>query len=355
MNINRVKLYRLDELLRKEVDDGRLPGYSIAVGLGNEIIHQSFGGYAENKNGVTRLMRDDTIFDLASLTKVVATLPSILWLIDYGEIRLHDPVAKFIANFRSDPKSVVTVQHLLTHSSGLPSHRAYYQHSHSRDEIISMVKKEELECSPGTRVVYSDLGFILLGEIVRIITSKTIAEFSKEYIFQPLSMNETNYNPDKNLRDRIAATEESSGFGVKVGVVHDENAYQMDGFSGHAGLFAPISDLTRYVKMWLTPSISILSESVRHIACQCHTDRLNGCRGLGWTYRRDSFDHSGDLWPPTTVGHTGFTGTSITMDPSSKLWTILLTNRVHYGRDNLIMKELREKSHNIIASSLTDI
>lgn len=355
MKIDKLRLRRIDDLLQNEIDQGRLPGYALAIGLGDEVIYKSSYGHAENMDGMIRPMTIDTIFDLASLTKVVATLPSMLMLIDRGQIRLHDPVAKFIPSFSIKSKSGVTIQHLLTHSSGLPSHREYFAYCHSREEIINMVNHEKLEIAPNKKVVYSDLGFILLGEIVQIVTDTTLDDYAREQIFEPIGMKDTMYHPPEELWTRIAATEKFQITGVKVGVVHDENAYKMGGVSGHAGLFAPLEDLILYVQMWLQPKASVLSEAVKNVAMKCHTTHLSGRRGLGWSYRGDSYDHAGDLWPETTVGHTGFTGTSLTMDPNSKLWTVLLTNEVHYGREKRIMRDIRGRVHNLIGAALVNI
>lgn len=356
--------HRIDELLLREVDEGRLPGAVYAVGVGQDVLAEGAVGYSQTLHGVQRVMQKTTLFDLASLTKVVATLPSLLTLIDAGELRLDDPVALFIPAFThvtppteddsplSEARSQVTVRHLLTHTSGLPSHRLYYLESRSREEVLDRVIREPLEAMPGTRVVYSDLGFILLGEIAQAVSGKRIDKLATERIWQPLSMHETQYCPDSSLKWRIAATEEFADVGVKVGVVHDENTHAMDGVSGHAGLFAPLPDLVRYVQMWHARH-TILSPVVRQVATQCFTNELVGRRGLGWACRYDSFDHTGDLWPETTVGHTGFTGTSIAFDPVRQWWAILLTNEVHYGRVNRTIGRLRARVHNMVAATLS--
>jgi CubicO group peptidase (beta-lactamase class C family) len=332
-----------------------LPGAVYAVGIGADIVHQNVVGYAENLHGVVRPMRMDTVFDLASLTKVVATLPSILLLLDEGQIRLNDSVGLFIPEFATEPKSAVTIKHLLTHSSGLISHRQYHDTCASRAELLTMVRAESLDAVPDTGVVYSDLGFILLSEIVQVVSGKRIDEFAAEHIFRPLGMNGTGYCPDAALRPNIAATEDFPGLGVKVGVVHDENTFTLGGVSGHAGLFAPLADLIPYVQMWLNPTAELLSPALRKAAMKCYTPHLNGRRALGWTCRYDAYDHTGDTWPETTVGHTGFTGTSIALDPGSQLWMVLLTNDVHYGRENKTIVRLRSRVHNMVAAALTEL
>lgn len=354
-------LNRIDVLLSDAVDQGILPGAVVMVGKGPEVVYETAFGFAEHLHGVRRPMRLDMLFDLASLTKVVATLPSLLLLLDQGHIRLADPVGRFLPEFSGGPKARVTVRHLLTHSSGLPSHREFFKTCVTPHEVLTAVKQEPLEAEPGMRVVYSDLGFILLGEVVHAVTDKTLDQYTHKNIFAPLGMTETQFCPHAGLMERIAATEDVPNRGVKVGVVHDENAEALGGVSGHAGLFAPAQDLVRYLQMWLgVPSAggisrsSVLSTAVKQLAIKAHTEELGAHRGLGWVRRGDAYDHMGDLWPTTAVGHTGFTGTSLAFDPVSQLWTVMLTNSVHFGRENPPTLRLRPLVHNIVAAAMAD-
>ncbi|WP_035462113.1 serine hydrolase domain-containing protein [Alicyclobacillus macrosporangiidus] len=357
MKFDTDKLDFIGQTVRSEVESGRLPGAAFAAGVGEEVILQDAIGYAENHHGVVRLVEVDTLFDLASLTKVVATLPSILSLVDDGVIHLSQPLVEFFPDFATgDPrKEHVTVFHLLTHASGLPAHRPYYRTCQAPSDVVSAVLNEPLEAEPGSRVTYSDLGFMLLGELVRVVTGQRIDEYVRRRIFSPIGMCQTTYLPDASWHDRIAATEVQDGRGPKVGIVHDENAEAMGGISGHAGLFSRLSDVVRYIQAWLDPSCDVLSQSVRLSAVRCQTRGLNGARGLGWVCRGDTFDHMGDLWPTTAVGHTGFTGTSVAFDPISRLWFILLTNDVHYGRDRRITKRLRPRLHNLVVAAIRDV
>lgn len=352
--LNTQKLKLVDALLQQEVDAGILPGAVFAVGFGDEVVHEHVAGYAENRNGVVRRMSRDTIFDLASLTKVTATLPSVLRLIDEGRFRLADAVAHFLPEFATGDKQQINVRHLLTHTAGLVSHRNYYQSASSRAELLSLVRNELPDVPPDTKVVYSDLGFVLLAEIVEAVTGKRIDAYAEENVFKPLGMTDTGYCPDAALKDRIAATEEFADLGVKVGVVHDENTYTMGGVSGHAGLFSTLDDMVKYVQMWVSTENPVLSPAVRKAAARSYTEHLTGHRGLGFVCRRDAYDHTGDLWPDTTVGHTGFTGTSLAFDPRSKLWLVLLTNDVHYGRENKTIVRLRGRVHNLVGAALTE-
>ncbi|CAA7602263.1 Beta-lactamase [Acididesulfobacillus acetoxydans] len=355
MDFNLAKLKQLDDFLEGEVEASRLPGAAYAVGIGAEVVHENVVGYAENRKGQCRPMRRDTIFDLASLTKVTATLPSILQLIDSGLIRLNDPIGLFLPQFGQGEKAEITVRHLLTHTSGLVSGRKYYESASSRAEVLALILAESPQVPPETRVVYSDIGFILLAQVVEAVTGQRIDRYAQDRIFRPLGMAQTTYCPPPERYGQIAATEEFPDIGVKVGIVHDENAYTMGGVSGHAGLFAPLSDMVAYLQMWLSKENPVLSEAVRKAALKCYTSHLDGRRALGWVCRGDAHDHTGDLWPDTTVGHTGFTGTSLAFDPVSKLWSVLLTNDVHYGRENKTIVRLRGRVHNLVAAALINL
>ncbi|WP_067930062.1 serine hydrolase domain-containing protein [Alicyclobacillus kakegawensis] len=349
MYVRRDRLTALGSRLQQEVDSFRIPGAVVALGNRQEIVYFETFGYAENRNGAVRKMSPDTLFDLASLTKVVATLPSLLMLMDDGRLRLSDKVVDFIPEF---PDHEVCVLHLLTHTSGLPASRPYHRICKTPDDIWHRVRTETLEYQPGTRVVYSDVGFMLLAQIIQVVSGQPIDEYARQHVFQPLRMNRTTYCPSRELQNLCAATEASHNGPAKVGIVHDENAEAMGGISGHAGLFAPMTDLIRYVQMWTSLQYALLSSVVRRVAVRCHTADLDGRRGLGWVCRGDRYDHMGDTWPQTAVGHTGFTGTSLAFDPETGLWMILLTNDVHYGRENRTIVRLRSLLHNIAGSAI---
>lgn len=352
MRLDESRLSKLTQALEKAVSDHDLPGAVVTVGVGETVCYDGVFGYAEHRRGVIRPMRRDTLFDLASLTKVVSTLPSVLSLIDDGQIRLKDPVSRFISEWDEGDKQSVTIGDLLTHRSGLAASRSFHRSYRDRAGILRALRSDPLENSPGTTVVYSDLGFMLLAEIVEIVTGATLDAYATERIFATLDMRSALYRPADSAYPNTAATEEMDGRSAKVGIVHDENAEAMGGVSGHAGLFARMDDLIRYIQMWLADTGDVLSPAVRRLAVKCHTDGLDGRRGLGWVCRNDQFDHTGDLWPRTTVGHSGFTGTSLAFDPLSRMWMIVLTNDVHYGRERKHIVRLRPLLHNIVGSSM---
>jgi CubicO group peptidase (beta-lactamase class C family) len=350
---------RLERVLKQAVEERTTPGAVAAVGVGPHMLWSHAVGWADLSPPSPRPMTWDTIFDLASLTKVVATLPSILLLVEEGTLTLEDPVHAYLPEF-ADEESVrasgewgslrrqVTLWHLLTHTSGLPAHREYHRHLRG-EEVVQAAAHEPLRSPPGRQVVYSDLGFILLGRVVEKVTGLTLDVFSRERVFEPLGMRDTGFLPGPELSGRIAATEVGPD-GPKVGVVHDENAQAMGGVAGHAGLFSTAADLARYAQSWLGPE-SLWTNWTRRRAIQDQVAALGGHRGLGWVLRHDAYDHTGDLWPEGTFGHTGFTGTSMAMDPDSGVWAILLTNRVHFGRD-VQVGPLRRAFHNAVAGAL---
>lgn len=342
---------KIIEFLQNEIDKKHIPGAVIQVNHKGKIILEEALGWRIDFEKDREAMQLDTVFDLASLTKVVATLPSILKLLDEGEIALNDTVSHFIPEFTINNKSEITLLNLLTHTSGLKSHRRFYQEKLSKSEIFEEIYKEELEYNTASKVIYSDLGFILLSKIIEIVTQSKFDEFATKEIFEPLEMNETTFLP-KFPPERYAATEfDPSIDAYKLGVVHDENANVLGGISGHAGLFSTLSDLNHYISMQENEGIfngkRILSQNVIQLAQKNFTSSLNEMRGLGWQLKTNSETSCGDYFSDQSFGHTGFTGTSIWMDPEVDLSVILLTNRVHYGREPHVLR-LRPRLHNII-------
>ncbi|WP_392668193.1 serine hydrolase domain-containing protein [Streptomyces sp. LN785] len=336
------------DLVRSAVAEGVVPGAVLITGRGahGPVSTAAFGTTAEGPAG--RPVTADTVFDLASLTKVVATTPAVLRLADTGALRLDDPVRRHLPGFAGAGKNEVTVRHLLSHSSGLPPHRDFWQLPGGPADRLAAVLAEPLEQLPGTVVRYSDLGFILLGEIVAAVSGQPLDAAVQELVLDPLGLGDTRYLPPADLRAVIAATEAPPGGEPKQGVVHDENAESLGGVAGHAGLFGTAPDLAHYLRAcWLSED-SPLSPRSRSEALTLQTAGLDGARGLGWTLPGDVWDHMSPSWPTTGAGHTGFTGTSLALDPVSGIWVVLLTNAVHYGR-GARAKELRRVVHAAVA------
>lgn len=339
-------------LLEKEIDLEHIPGAVIHVSHKGELVLEEALGYRSVYPEKLK-MEQETVFDLASLTKVVATLPAVLKLIDRGNIRLDDKVQKFIRGFDKGDKQDITIRHLLTHTSGLIAHHPFYEENLSGEQILEWIYTNEAKEQVGSKVVYSDLGFITLYKIIETVTKNNFAQFIDEEIFQPLGMNETVFNPTFST-NRYAATEYcEKRKDYKRGIVHDENAEAMDGISGHAGLFSTIADLRKFALMTENGGIyngkRIISNVAIDISSRNYTPDEGESRGLGWILKSITSSSCGDYFSNESYGHTGFTGTSIWFDPTVHLHVILLTNRVHFGRTNHLI-QLRPRLHNLIRS-----
>ena len=294
-------------------------------------------------------MRRDTIFDLASLTKPIITATLIMRLIGNGTVGLTTPIRHLLPDF-IHPQ--VKVSHLLTHTSGLPAWRPTYLESASLDGVDDYLNQIPLDYPTGTQVVYSCLGYILLGKLIERLTDESLDALAQEWIFQPLGMNCTGYNPPSKWTDRCAATEDSNNFekrmvdcqphdwrkGVIVGEVHDENAHFLGGVSGNAGLFSTATDLGKFCQMLIDGGDGVLmTESINQMAT-VQTAGLNESRGIGWIILED-----GSLY------HTGFTGTSIRINLERRMYAILLTNRVHPDASRPGIIDFRTKFHQSIS------
>jgi CubicO group peptidase (beta-lactamase class C family) len=357
-------------LIDQAVGAGVVPGAVLAAGVHTaEPLLLHVAGDAQRDATATRPMTAGTVFDLASLTKVVATLPIVLYLVGRGEIDLDRPVSRYLPAFAGPGKSAVTVRQLLLHISGLPAGRRYYTHLRDAAEILTDALAEPLVAEPGTAVCYSDVGFIALGVLAAAVAGSGLDELVQDVVCTPLGLTSTRYRPPAEWARWIAATEIVGGTGAggsgdargiggtgqtrraKVAVVHDENAEAMGGVAGHAGLFGTAADLARYAAAWVGNGSPV--EGLRAEALRCQTEGLGGRRGLGWGLRGDKYDNMGDGWPATGAGHTGFTGTSLSVDPYSGLWAVLLTNAVHFGRggEHSVIG-LRKQVHAAVAAEL---
>ncbi|HDJ89200.1 MAG TPA: serine hydrolase, partial [Thermoprotei archaeon] len=308
-------------------------------------------------------MYRDMIFDLASLTKPIVSATLTMILVENGFIRLIDKVIDFIPDkykeyFKSDGKNKITFKNLLTHTAGFPAWLPVYTKCNSRDEVFDKVIKCNLEYNPGEKVIYSDIGIILLTYLIEQISGKRIDLLASEKIFKPLGMSNTMYNPPQSIWDNIVATEKCRYRNkILVGEVHDENAFKMNGVSGHAGLFSTAMDIAFFAQMMLNKGyiddVQILSKKSVELMIRNHTEGLNDRRGIGWALKTDNCS-CGDLFSDKSYGHTGFTGTSLWIDPVEELFVVFLTNRVHPSRENRKILRIRPLLHNIIASSIKD-
>ncbi len=310
----------------------------------------------------------ETLFDLASLTKPIATATAILLLIQKELLRLDSRAGKFLPELENTDKEPITIAQLLTHTSGLPAWKPLYIHGGGVQRIIMEIARTPLEFKPGSIVVYSCPGYILLAEIIRRITGKTLAEFTHESIFAPLDMHRTCFNPDKKLRHSIAPTEFGNEFerilageaGLRYkgwrdyrlwGEVQDGNSFAADGEGGNAGLFSTLNDLSHFAEMVLDGGTwngkTLLKPEIFQQAVTNQTKTLNLGRGLGWQMAETSLS-AGTAMSRNAFGHNGFSGTSLWFDPTRRIAVTLLTNRTYYGGDGNRFAKIRAPFHDLV-------
>ena len=340
--LDQARLARIETLVEDAIRDGRLPGAVVVVGHAGEIVYErAFGGRVVD--GPPEAMTPGTIFDLASLTKVVATTTSVMILVEEGRLRLRDRVVTYVPEFASHGKDRITVEHLLTHVSGLRPDLPLEEVFEGAGTAIARAADEVPEAGPGERFVYSDINFFVLGEIVRRVTGQTLDRFARDRIFRPLGMTDTGFNPPASLIPRIAPTEPCAplawpcgGDGAVMlrGRVHDPTARRMGGVAGHAGLFSTARDLARFCRMLLgggaLGGVRILAPlTVARMTRVSTPPHLADRRGLGWDLDSRFSSNRGDLFGFGSYGHTGFTGTSLWLDPASDTFVVFLSSRLH--------------------------
>ena len=340
--VDRSRLERIEALVRDDIAQKRLPGAVVLVGHRNRIVYQNAIG-DRSLLPSREPMTLDTIFDLASLTKPVATTTSIMMLIEQGRLRLIDRVAAHVPGFERYGKADITVRHLLTHTSGLRPDVDLADPWVGSDTAIQLAIEEVPAAPPGTRFVYSDINFFLLGEIVKRVSGQPLDRFAQEHLFAPLGMKDTMFNPPAPLHPRVAPTERCTPYGwpcegpdMKMlrGIVHDPTARRMAGVAGHAGLFSTAADLADFCRMLLGGGsyrgVRILSPlTVAKMTTPAASGDDRNVRTLGWDYDSSFSGNRGELLPIGSYGHTGFTGTSLWIDPATGLFVVFLSNRVH--------------------------
>ncbi len=346
----------LELTIQNAIAEGQTPGAVICIGNEEKVLYLSaFGRRREVPS--PQPMMDNTIFDLASVTKVVATAPAICLLWQQGKLDIHAPIKQYLPEFSKGNKDKVTLLHLLTHTSGLPAFKNYLKMGlkGKPEAIIADICRTRLKAPPGKVFIYSDLGFILLGEIVKRISGLDLNGFCRRYIYAPLKMSWTRFKPPKSWHSKCAATEWRNGK-ISQGVVHDPNAYALGGIAGHAGLFSTASDLARFCQMLLREGeldgIRVFEPEVVRAMRTNHCPLEGVQRGLGFDLQSPySPQMKGEKFPLGVFGHTGYTGTSVTIDPFAKVFIIMLTNRVHPD-DKRNIADLRKSVANLMASAI---
>jgi CubicO group peptidase (beta-lactamase class C family) len=349
-----MKTFRFKEVLnylRYEVETGLLPGAVIAVGDSDDLFLKEAIGYS-SVYPARKLMTTETIFDIASLTKVVGTLTSIMILVQRGELSLDDSISRFFPVFIGTSKEQISIYHLLTHTSGIPLKMDFTEDHLSREDIFNYIANKDLEFIPGKEVLYSDLGFILLGFLIEEISGETLADFTRNEIFHPLKMFHTQYTPPCTEDMNFASTEYRRYLQrYQVGEVHDRTAGALGGISGHAGLFSTIDDLINFAACYLRGGDGLLKLQTIQEMIKNHTPYLNNDRGLGWEVYKSGGDSFAGCFQTDCFGHTGFTGTSLVLNLEQNFFVLLLSNRIHFGRRDDIVY-IRRKVHELVHKSL---
>jgi CubicO group peptidase (beta-lactamase class C family) len=363
-------LGHIDAVVASAIQAGEIPGAVVLVARHGRIAYcKAFGNRSLQPE--QEPMTVDTIFDMSSLTKVMATAPSIMLLVEDGILRLDDKVKRYLPKFIGGGKDEITLRHLLTHYSGLPPDFNLSKRWFGRSAALQELWKIRTTSKPGTEFIYSDLNFIALGEIVHAVTGKSLDVFARERIFTPLDMLDTCFLPSKKLLPRIAPTESrrntlrylggqestSSLDEILRGEVHDPTAWRMGGVAGHAGLFSTAGDLAVFAQMMLNggtfQSVRLLSSmSIQAMTSPQSPANSTEIRGFGWDLESSYSSPQGDLFREG-YGHTGFTGTSIWIHPPTGTFILLLSNRVHPDGGKGI-NHLRGAVANVVAASIAD-
>jgi len=358
--MNREELRKLDSLVYDAIQDSVFPGAVVGVVKNGSMIWNRGYGYHDYMK--TRKTEARDVFDLASITKVMATTTATMKLVEDGLISLNDPVSKFIPEYRSEPKSSITIRNLLLHNSGLPPFRVYVDSIRTRDEIVRAIRNEPLTGVPGEKYVYSDLGMILLAEIVEQVSGRSIDRYIRSEFFYPMGMVTAHFTPlqvGRWMANLIPPTEIDTVYdrGVVQAKVHDERAYFMDGIAGHAGLFASARDIAIWATMLQNGGLyggeRYLSPETIHLFTSVQDQESR--RGLGFDHKSGPNSTAGAYTSMETYGHTGFTGTSVWTDPERDLSIILLTNRTWPTRENgKRISEIRRKVADIVVQSIEE-
>jgi beta-glucosidase-like glycosyl hydrolase/CubicO group peptidase (beta-lactamase class C family) len=349
-------LAEADRVLERALAAKAFPGGVLAVGRDSALVRLAPFG-RQTYDAAAPAVAPDTIYDLASLTKIVVTNTAAMILADEDKLDLGAPVSAFVPGFRGDGKERVTVEQLLSHSGGLEWWAPLYKDSAGREQFLARILEMPLAYPPGSKSVYSDLGLILLGEVLERVAGEPLDAFARRRILDPLGMKDTGYRPPESLRPRIAPTERDPWRGrLLQGEVHDENAAALGGVAPHAGLFGTAADLARFAQMMLNGGVYDHHRLVSRETVDRFTTlaRVPGSdRALGWQ-KPSGGNSAGSRLSPAAYGHTGFTGTSLWIDPERRLFVVLLTNRVHPTRDNDAIRQVRRDLMDAVVGALQE-
>lgn len=348
------RLKAASAVLKEECEKGSFPGYSALVGYRGEVIGKFRGGALSPAR--PQAVMFDTIYDMASITKPMTAALASLLLVERGEISLLQEVVEFFPDRKLPHLSGIRLHHLLTHTSGLPAWVDLYTSTTSKEEAEELLLAQPLKNRPGDQFEYSCLGYILLGSILQSVIKNDLNTFLKREVWQKLGMNATGYNPDPKVFANIASTKDCPArLGEEiVGIVHDGNAWRMNGISGNAGLFSNTEDVFTFCSsLTCRKSDRLLSDLALAKYTRSQIEKQVGSQSYGWFCYGSDMLPAGDLLPEDTFGHTGFTGTSVVISPSLQLVIILLTNRVYSDPEATGIRRTRRRFHNTVASAVS--
>lgn len=364
----------VDQVITSGIYNNAYPGAQLVVGTENDILYsKSYGNFTYDE--FSPAVNDNSMFDLASVTKVIATTSAIMLLYENERIDLNDQVSKYIPEFTGSGKDNITIVNLLLHNSGLKAWIPFYKTCSSKSDVLNTIYDQDLNYSTNSKSVYSDLNAILLGEIVERVSGMSFDIYCEANIFDPLGMKNTTFNPDENIQNKILPTENDTYWRGRLlqGEVHDEAAAVMGGVSGNAGLFSNADDIYKFMRMMLnggqyynpyTRGLRVeymFNPELINLFTDKFTDLgYENSRALGWDTKPDGSDSKyripcGELISDNCFGHTGYTGTSVWCDVDRKLIIIFLTNRVYPSRDNNGIRDIRPEVHNKVIESVTNL
>ena len=341
-------------ILEQAIAERAFPGCALSILHGGKLVAlKGLGRFTYEPDSPT--VQADTIFDLASVSKVVATTPIAMLLYERGQLDLEAPVASLLPEFAGDDprRDEVTVRMLLAHSSGLPAYERLFERVRTREELLRAAVTMPLTADPGARAEYSDIGFIILGELLARLADEPLDRFCRREVFGPLGMARTGYCPPAAWRPLIPPTVNDRAFRHRVvqGEVHDENASVIGGVAGHAGVFAPAADIALFAHVMMNGGRPILGPETLALFTRRQESPPGTSRALGWDTPSQP-SQSGRYLSPAAFGHLGYTGTSLWIDPELQLAITLLTNRTWPDRSNQAIKQVRPKFHNLVVEAL---
>ena len=352
---NKFDFLEVDSIIYNGITEKAFPGAALLINLdGKTIYKKGFGNFTYDSDSPD--VNPSTIYDLASLTKVIATTTAAMICIDKNYFNLDDKVEKYIPEFGTNEKENITIRNLLLHNSGLPAWKKFYNKNLTKKQILSDVYSSELDYKTGSKTVYSDLGMIVLGKIIEKVTNASLDKFCEKEIFKPLKMNDTFFNPPDSVKYRIPPTENDTYWRNRLikGEVHDETASLLGGVSGHAGLFSNVENIEKFLLMILNKGVYQNKKLINSETIDLFTKRQSqeSSRALGWDTKSETGSSAGNLFGKNSFGHTGFTGTSIWVDPDRNLFVVFLTNRVYPSRENKKLLSIRPKLHDAVIRAI---